>query len=459
MSKVLDRETSLGTVYERFDSDGELINKVGIFGFIQKSANCHYFVIFNESGNLLEEPNNYLNNIIVDEGYKKREQAFTGLKVFYSFIKLFNIINFSSGLSEAETKRLMAFLEGGKSKGNRFDLELKTKRGNITINNYLGIIREYYKRVYRIKEGPLFDQKTIKVESGGGLLGHAKKKIVDRYNSNKKLKQNIHPPKYIKEQQYKDILNYIRIFCDIREEIIIRLMFEYGLRIGEVLGLTFEDIEKLKSGITRLILRNRISDRPHQKAKGVYTPRSTEDYSSKTYTSRKTGYQIIVISDEMRDLIEEYIDLTRNPILLNKYPIKLKNLTEKAYADRVGHSSLLSNENQYIFISNHHYTPLSSTGWNLVIRRIFEVLDIYLDEDVKKTNLNHRFRHGFAMKKVKEGYSEVKLAKALRHSNISTVLVYYNPDEEEQSDILKKNNQRQKTKFEVKNKNKGATYV
>lgn len=51
---------------------------------------------------------------------------------------------------------------------------------------------------------------------------------------------------------------------------------------------------------------------------------------------------------------------------------------------------------------------------------------------IRKNNLNHRFRHGFAMFKVLiEKYDELKLAHVLRHSRKSSVKVYFNPTEED----------------------------
>lgn len=53
-------------------------------------------------------------------------------------------------------------------------------------------------------------------------------------------------PKYISIEDFGRIINIIRQDNNATAEIIVRLMFEYGLRLGEVLGITNEDVTEKK---------------------------------------------------------------------------------------------------------------------------------------------------------------------------------------------------------------------
>lgn len=55
-------------------------------------------------------------------------------------------------------------------------------------------------------------------------------------------------------------------------------------------------------------------------------------------------------------------------------------------------------------------------------------MKIPIDIGIKKEGLNHKFRHGFSMFKVLiENYDELKLQRALRHSNPNSCRVYFKP--------------------------------
>lgn len=225
----------------------------------------------------------------------------------------------------------------------------------------------------------------------------------------------------------------------LREELVFRLMYEYGLRIGEVLGLTFEDVIVSDSGTYKLIIRNRVTDRPYQRAKSLVNPKSRKDYADKIYKTYGVGFQVIYLSKEIVEIIDEYIEDTRDLNFLKDHKKKLDNLNFKTQADQVD-TKIEMVENQYIFINKHHFTPLTATGWNYIVHKIFDMVNLPIDENVRETNLNHRFRHGFAMRKVKEEkYTPQQLAEALRHSSTHSVQVYYNPDEEDQLNLLKLN--------------------
>lgn len=100
-------------MYERFDSNNILIQRFGAIGFIKESSErkMTYFIITDINGNLIEDANKYLNKEIGDAKYKKRERAFSALKVFFSFLRLLHINN-PTDLTNDDIKDLRLFLEG-----------------------------------------------------------------------------------------------------------------------------------------------------------------------------------------------------------------------------------------------------------------------------------------------------------------------------------------------------------
>ncbi|MNF09215.1 hypothetical protein D3C80_2098270 [compost metagenome] len=74
-------------------------------------------------------------------------------------------------------------------------------------------------------------------------------------------------------------------------------------------------------------------------------------------------------------------------------------------------------------------------------------MGLTVDIDIRKNNLNHRFRHGYAMfLKKYQNISELDLMYALRHSGLSAVACYFNPDED---DIYEANSRATKSMFEL----------
>ena len=57
------------------------------------------------------------------------------------------------------------------------------------------------------------------------------------------------------------------------------------------------------------------------------------------------------------------------------------------------------------------------------------------------------FRHAFAMKHVKNGMQILELQKELRHGSPESCKDYYNPDDADKAELLRKNNERFKNSY------------
>ncbi|SFL70329.1 tyrosine-type recombinase/integrase [Pelosinus propionicus] len=439
MGVIKERQMKLGTIYERYDSKGNIIQTAGALGFVKESTEkgFTYFMIMDLNGQLIEDANTYLNTTIQNSNYKKIEKAFTALKLFFAFLSLYSLNDYKNDFTNENLTQLRTFLEGGKIEGKLWNIDLSA-RSNSTVNSYIGVYRDFYKKMYRINDNPLFDKYSIE-------WGQGKK---EKYSSNESSPIPTQVPMYIKPDEYSKIIEDIKEYHSLRDKIIVDLMYQYGLRIGEVLGLTLEDIDESELGNPRIIIRNRVSDRPDQSAKGVLKVKSAHKYKTSEYRTYGVGFQIVYISQYMKEEIEEYIDESRDEFLLNRSDKKRNNLDKLAFADYIGTKSLENNENQYLFLSDKRYSPLTQVGWNFVLRDIFTKAGIPLDKVVREHNLNHRFRHGFAMVRVRSGVGVEELAEELRHRSTESCKAYYRPDEKDKVELLNKNQDNQKEKYQ-----------
>src|SRR5699024_1416998 len=105
----------------------------------------------------------------------------------------------------------------------------------------------------------------------------------------------------------------------------------------------------------------------------------------------------------------------------------ISNMLQKSQADSIDSVE----KNYYLFLSKNG-SPLTSSGWNYWLRSFFNELKIHTDKTSKKTNLSHRFRHGYAMYLINElNLTLEEVSRYMRHRSITSTYVYYNPTEEE----------------------------
>jgi integrase len=431
MYKIEEVRNQFGKAYNV--EVGDYKRQVNFIRFIKEVEGFIYMVLLDTYGNTVRDAYRYLNDHLEREAYQKRELSLSALKCLYSFMAVFNVES-PKMLDKTYRNRLIGFLQGGEFKGVDIEYHLQTQRNNNTINNYFSVYRAYFK--FLELDNEIFsDSSTVFIQKGGdnedGFFAHTKKTEIKKYDISLKRNKPKEVPKYISFEEYKKIMDVINIKFGLREKVFCRLMYEYGLRIGEVLGLTLEDViydeELYNTGNCSIILRNRFTDKPYQFAKGCEKVPSRTVYDRESYYEEGIGYQTIRISSEMALLIQDYINETKSPFMSD---VALNNLNNLNKADKVSDRNDIK-DNKYVFLGKN-YTPITSKGWNDTVKEIFKLVGIKVDKEKKKENLNHRFRHGFAMFKVYvENYDLLRLAKALRHSNINSAIIYFNPTEED----------------------------
>lgn len=428
MIKIIEEKINCERVFRKlyFDEEEKLIyeKKIKITKVSVKYNN--YILIYDSNMNVIRDAYRYLNKDFNTKNYSDntKKSICTALKVLYAFLELFDCDIYNLGIREIAM--LKQFILGITEKGTNYYFESLEKKSNRTFNKYIGYYRAYFSFL-GIENNILNERIEVRGEdSRKGLLGHLNRDIQYKYKINEKVVDKRKTvPKYIRKYEFDKIIEHIRENYTLREEIIVRLMYENGLRLGEVLGLTLEDVDNEDK--YRIYIRNRLSDDMDQHAKGCFFPKYKDDYFSEEYLTLDYGYQIVKPKYDLLDKIDEYIELAHGEMSERRR----KNYFNLAKADEVTGKGILENGNFYIFI-NKNGGKLKSTGWNKILRKILNDVGIQIDRNTKKNNLSHRFRHGFAMKRYKiDKVDIVTLAKDLRHKGTGAVMCYIRPTEED----------------------------
>lgn len=398
----------------------------------------YYLFLLNSQGKVIKEVYAYLNHKSGIVSINALEQAQSALKILYTFSEL--IEKRIEEFDENDIKNLSNFLLGINIDGNYRTISFISTRGITTHNLYFDAIRRYIKFM-NIDNNLLFEIQQVKSNLNLNELVNTNLKLV-------KFKGNISnpiektAPKYISINEYNKIIEYIeenngKFYT--RNKLIVDLMFKLGLRLGEVLGLTLEDIKENSkdSDAGIIILRNRVSDNWDQHAKGCLQVNNISVYKTKVYRKKNKGYQEIQVPYILMEDIREYLQESRD--IFNLTDRVLKNINEKAKADIVENKM---KNNYYIFL-NKNGIPLGASGWNKILKSIYRECEIPVDEGIKSTNISHRLRHGYAMfLKYHCGIDMLGIQRKLRHGSITSTPKYFNPTDE---DILQEN-------IEVENK-------
>ena len=438
MKLIKEIDTQFGTAYEVWIDD-KLLKTINYIRINKTYKDFEYMFLIDKNGNVLEDVYDYINYKYKNHSINTRKQIQSFLKLLYSFSQIINK-DFKS-FNDKDIDLFSLFITGGYIEGNTITFDLKTTRSIPTHNKYFDNMRSYFKYL-NIENKKLFEQKVAYVtRSGFGMMAHTKEIKVLTFVTNKGRHVSFENkvPKHIKLNEYFKIVEYIDKLAisdtlKIRNKLIIELMYGAGLRIGEVLGLTTEDIEKYKDSddAYKLILRNRLSDKEYQLAKGCISVKNKSTYSSSEYNTEKEGYEVVIVAGNIKNLIDEYIDISSN--VFNISDRVISNMATFASADIVTSKTIT---NRYIFL-NKNGTPLSSSGWNKFLKIVFNAVGITIDKHSKTENLNHRFRHGFAMLLKENGYSLDYISYKMRHTNLSSTQIYARNTEEDILENTKK---------------------
>lgn len=397
------------------------VNKVYYRAIQKEKDGVTYMMLYNTNMVPVSNVFEFLNFTKSNQSINSKIKSLQALKLLFSFQDIIN--KKIEDFTPSDVTSLKHFLKGYSPKGQVLSFEMISSRSNETVNGYLSVYRQYLEFLGKNNEAI-----TARSEKSALIIlpdSEADYKV-DKFKSNEKVaKKPVEVPKYISVEEFQNIIKDIRANYTKREEIIVRLMYQCGLRIGECLGITADDLvmEKIEDAYYPILyIRNRLSDKPYQNAKTCMKITNKKQYRSKEYKTAGYGYQKVVLPIDLYDLINEYIE-EEHSIAREK---KEDNYYHSTIADRVGTVDS-DDDNYYVFI-NSLGRPISGISWNNIIRDIFNDCGILVDKGVKENNLNHRFRHGFAMFNVQYlNCKEIELKERMRHNSLQSVAFYFQP--------------------------------
>lgn len=384
------------------------------------------FILYDDFMKPIQTVYQYLNFRLKESPFTSRSKAAFSLRLLYCFLSLsgYKI----SQIDEKVLRELLFFLRGINTNPEQYSM--KTQRSNNTVNGYLSVYRSYFSYA-GINCDAIFKSHMVHTEYV--LDGTSSSPERRKYDNNLKAPDYSSDtvPKYIGPEDFKKIFKTIIDAEDKQSQIIVHLMYGYGLRLGEVLGLTIEDIKEVRDNgklVPVLLLRNRMTDEKYQFAKGRPHVIDPKQYSSKDY---QAATQRIIITYTLYEELVEFIE-ENHMAMMEKYPDNY----EEGIADIVSVRDK-PESNHYIFL-NRYGRVLSDQTWNNTLKKYFKKANIPIDIDVRDNNLSHRFRHGFAMfhaRFSKHPADTLSLQKMMRHRSIASTMVYYNPTPEDEFKI------------------------
>ena len=406
-----------------------------------------YFVHKGDILYILPHDNNML--VISDEyrflNYHHRHEQENTRRTLARALRFYNcfkaIHNISDDvLSSDRIDMLVAFLCG-------YDYEPKTWRLNstrdaATVNNYLSAIRTYLE--YIGKPCPFLEStrtRTSVTEYEGFRVTreHKQYKFIVEPDPHK----NDYAPEHILPEDFVRLRNIALSRNDNQAFILIYLMYICGLRLGECLSLTTEDIIFMQVGETLkpfIVLRKRIGEKKWASPKNIHPVERRKDYGTK-----KEKKVLIPITDDIYRALAAFI-ADEMKMVKERFPSKRSALQ----ADICNPAEFEGEKNYYIFINHNRGTRLDDQSWGRTLKKMFLEAGLVLDKDNRDLNLSHRLRHGCAMLYYRYIDEEHRLSldevrKIMRHSNIKTTMVYTKPTladsvmvrEQFQSDLFK----------------------
>lgn len=375
------------------------------------------FVFYDSEHRILYAPSVFLETEMRWDSDNTRLQAVSALKLLMSFSAI--IGTYPQDFDVADARAFLQFARGTLGDGFDYSFELQSKRSEATVAAYLTVARRYVAFLGADKS-PFFLRKARRRPLEG-------KPDERDYVIAARTVDSGEAPFYVSTEEYERILATIEADWGIEEECIVRLMYEHGLRVGEVLGLTAEDMKmKVCEGAPSysVTLRNRASDGTDQRAKTLMKISTPEQYGTAEYRKRNVGFQEVFITETLYHNIIEYLEDSQQ---LFAGQSSFSNCRADSVED--------TDENRYVF-ANAKGRRLTASLWGRRLRAIFAASGVHVDEGVRKTNLNHRLRHGYAMFLIRDaGLSSLEVKVLMRHRSLRSTEVYSRPTEKDVHDL------------------------
>lgn len=354
----------------------KVVNPEGkIDGYILVDSNYEPIQQVNDYLKFLKNKN-YSPNTFKNYAYDLKHyfKYLESIKKWYQDIEPIDIVNFIGHLRRLENKQrpdnVNSIFEGtDRKQGGGLS-------GN-TINRIISTISSFYDyevlhNSNEIKKNPIPKQKDENFWRNSDrykpFLEHAKRRLPSKRLYKVKVPEKL--PRPIEKEKIEMLLESLKSW---RDKSIILLMLQGGLRIGEVLGLRFEDIN-------------------YAERKIIVTFRDDNENGAR---AKNMNYRIVDFAE----------------------PEALQSLSNYIMYERP-----IDSDSPNIFLANRGRTK----GKPLTYQGIYTVFDYHCNKLGIKTNIltMHGFRHTHATKMWQGGMRELALQKRLGHKSLESTKVY-----------------------------------
>ena len=297
--------------------------------------------------------------------------------------------------------------------------------------HFLDIVSFFRFLRYDSSSEPLmeFDGKTV-IQMGADGLSHPVKMRSYRYSPAVNHDKNKLCPLHVSVHEYYKLLKVIKDAGDFTVCIMVTLEFYSGRRVGELLGLTVEDLSTCVDTETGevspcIFVRNRVGDGRRRSAKRRIIPNSVADYASRSYIQEYSSpYGCFVIENSMNELLHMYYKKVHGNAQHNS-----PGYYAQAEADIVDpkrfHSDWGLDRNHFFFL-NSFGAPLT---YGTLYKRLMKYYALAGVPVGHGKSPNHGFRHGLGyLMRQEMGVSSEKIAAMLGHRGTGSVDVYANAD-------------------------------
>lgn len=418
---ILRRKTcyKVGTV----DEFGKYIDEPVIISCpldFRKKGDFVYAIPHDNDSRVIADQYRFLNHHHRNDSENTRRAIAKGLRLYNCFKAAHHISD--DYLTADNIDMLIAFLCGYDY--NPTYSHMLTSRSQAVVDNILSSIRTYLSYIGKpcayLEQARVvsiiteYDGLRSTIQRTKYLTSQAKDPHKDDY-----------APDHILPEEYRRLREIASKRGNNQAIIMMVLMYIYGLRLGECLGLTQEDIvfvqvnDELKPA---LILRKRICEKTWACAKNLKAVEKRSDYGKK-----KDKRVIIFITMDFYQDLARFVNDELN-MVKNKFTAGLSPLE----ADICNPGEFEHEQNHYLFVNHQRGSRLDNQAWGRTLKSLLIEAGIPLDAGTRDKNLSHRFRHGCAMllyrylePEHRKSLREVQLY--LRHANIKTTMIYTKP--------------------------------
>ncbi|MDU5107142.1 tyrosine-type recombinase/integrase [Clostridium sp.] len=275
----------------------------------------------------------------------------------------------------------------------------KAKRTEKTVNLIITVVTNFYDYLFRIEE---IDNDMVEKLMKRVFTGRNKhyKDFLYHVNKDKPLNKNIlkikEPKRKLRVLTKEEIEKVCNTTSNIRDEFLIKLLFETGLRIGEALSLFIEDIiyDHNKGHRIKLVDRGELSNGAKLKTgeREIYISQKLidlfDDYAYDILDELEidTNFVFVKLSGKNKGKPLEYQDISalfkrlKKKTNLNVHPHLLRHTHATTYyratkdikqlQERLGHSQIQTTMNMYLHLSDDDITD----SWKIA-QHAFDIWD------------------------------------------------------------------------------------